>query len=122
MAAGVGVGLVLGLWSFDGPFAVPAWIGEYSDTSRRMIRLGHIALMALGFINVLLGRELARTALSARAVKIASMTMNIGNVFLPLTLFAGALYMPLKYAMSVPACCVFCALAIMAYGSSRRRS
>ncbi len=120
MAAGVGIGLLLGLWSFDGPLAVPDWIGEYTATSRRMIRLGHIALMALGFINVLVGRELPHLALGAGARRVASVTMNIGNVFLPLTLFAGALWPPLKYLMPVPALCVLCAVSLMAYGARQR--
>lgn len=120
MAVGIAVGLLLGMWSFDGPLPVPEWIGDYSDTSRRMVRLGHIALMALGFINVLVGRELQRLPLSSGQKKVASVTMNVGNVFLPLTLFAGAFYMPLKYSMSVPAMCVFVSIGIMALGSWRQ--
>ncbi len=117
MAAGIAVGLLLGMWSFDGPLAAPEWLGDYQDTSRRMVRLGHIALIALGFINVLVGRELPRLPVSPGLQKLASVSMNVGNVFLPLTLFAGALYMPLKYSMSVPALCVFLSVGIMALGS-----
>ena len=45
--------------------------------------------------------------------------MNLGNVFLPLTLFAAAAYQPLKYFMSVPALCVQVALVIVLYGVYR---
>jgi hypothetical protein len=116
-AIGVGTGLVLGLWSFDGPMAVPGWIGEYGETSRRLVRLGHIALIGLGILDILLARELASSGLGARAKQVASGTMIFGNVFLPLTLFAAGAYRPAKYFMSIPATCVFVALALAAYGA-----
>jgi hypothetical protein len=113
---GAATGLILGLWSFDGPFAVPAWLGEYDQTSRRLARLGHIAFFGLGILNLLLAYELKRTTLGSLGRRTASWAMNFGNVFLPLTLFAAAVYRPLKYSMSVPALAVFVALAVAAYG------
>jgi hypothetical protein len=121
MAIGIASGLVLGLWSFDGPAEVPDWIGDYASTPRRMIRLAHIALMALGIINILLSRELPDLALGPGTKRAVSVTMNIGNVFLPATLFAGAVYMPLKYLMAVPALCVLYAVSTMACASLRRQ-
>ena len=118
LAVGAATGLTLGLWSFDGPVAVPLWVGEYGDTSRRMVRLGHIAFFGLGILNILLARELPR--LSDRAGRIASPAMNFGNIFLPLTLFAGAAYPPLKYAMPFPALAVFLALIAAAFGLRAR--
>lgn len=118
LTVGAGTGLVLGLWSFDGPMTVPAWIGEYGDTSRRMVRLGHIAFFGLGILNILLASELPR--LSDRARRIASPAMNFGNAFLPLTLFAAAAYPPLKYLMPIPALAVFVALFAAAFGPRDR--
>ncbi len=118
LAVGAGTGLILGLWSFDGPMAAPAWIGEYGDTSRRMVRLGHIAFFGLGILNILLARELPR--LSDRTRHIASPAMNFGNAFLPLTLFAAAAYPPLKYIMPIPALVVFVALFAAAFGPGDR--
>jgi hypothetical protein len=113
---GAATGLILGLWSFDGPFAVPGWLGEYDQTSRRLARLGHIACFGLGILNLLLAGELRRMPLGPLGRRTASWAMNFGNVFLPLTLFAAAAYRPLKYSMSVPALAVFVALAVTAYG------
>jgi hypothetical protein len=114
----------MGLWSFDGPMAVPRWIGEYGDTSRRLVRLGHIAFVGLGIINVLLGQELARSALGPRARRLASRSMVFGNVGLPIALFAAAAWRPVKYLMPAPALAVFLALLLAATGardaSSRR--
>jgi hypothetical protein len=56
-------------------------------------------------------------ALSDRLRRVAAATMNFGNVFLPMTLFAAAFWHPAKYAMSLPATSVFVALAICARGA-----
>ena len=112
-AVGAVTGLVMGLWSFDGPVAVPGFLGEYADTARRLARLGHIAFFGLGILNVLIGWELDRAALSGRAARLASRSMNFGNIGLPLALFAAAAYRPMKYLMPVPAVAVTVALVVV---------
>jgi hypothetical protein len=114
------VGLVMGLWSFDGPLPTPSWIGDYADTSRRLARLGHIAFIGLGLIDILIERELLRSSLGAAARSVASWAMAFGNVLLPVTLFAAAFYRPAKYAMAVPASAVFLSLVLAALGSRIR--
>ncbi len=117
LAVGVAAGLVMGLWSFDGPLQPPAWIGGYTDTSRRLVRLAHIAFIGLGLIDILIARELAQSALRPKARAVASWSMAFGNVALPLTLVAAAIYSPLKYVMGVPAGAVFLALILAARGT-----
>jgi len=117
LAVGVATGLVMGLWAFDGPVNPPAWLGEYGDTARRLARLGHIAFVGLGLINILLAHELAGSALSERAKRIASRQMNFGNIALPITLFVAAAWRPAKYAMAIPATAVFVALCLTAWGA-----
>jgi hypothetical protein len=114
---GVISGSIMGLWSFDGPFAVPAWLGEYDQTSRRLARLGHIAFFGLGILNVLVAGELRRSGLGFWGRRTASWAMNFGNVFLPLTLFAAAAYRPLKYGMGAPVLAVLLALVLTAYAA-----
>jgi hypothetical protein len=120
LAIGIATGLVMGLWSFDGPLPTPAWLGEYADTPRRLARLGHIAFIGLGTLNILLARELSESALTLSARRLASQAMNLGNVLLPLTLFAAAAWRPAKYAMAVPASAVFVALCLAAWGARRQ--
>lgn len=110
-------GLVMGLWSFDGPVPVPGWLGEYGATARRLARLGHIAFFGLGILNLLLARELSLSALGPQAKRVASLAMNFGNVFLPLTLFSAAAYPPSKYLLPLPAIAVFLAMILAAYGA-----
>ncbi len=116
LACGALTGLTLGLWSFDGPMPTPALLGEYGDTARRLARLGHIACFGLGFLNLLTARELERSGLGPRSRRLAARAMNFGNLLLPLTLFAAAVYGPLKYLMPVPAIAVTTALAMTAWG------
>ena len=42
--AGLIVGGIMGMWSFNGP--MPSPIGDYTSLPRRMIRLSHIAFIA----------------------------------------------------------------------------
>jgi hypothetical protein len=117
MAIGAGSGLIMGLWSFDGPIASP--LGEYGDTSRRLARLGHIAFFGLGMINLHMARELPRLNLTQAWRHATSFLMNFGNIFLPLTLFGAAMMRPVKYAMSLPATAILAALILTAYGVCR---
>jgi hypothetical protein len=117
IAVGIGVGLIMGMWSFDGPLPVPQWLGEYGDTSRRLARLGHIAFIGLGILNILLARELMQSSLDARRKRLASAAMNFGNIVLPLALFAAAAWRPAKYVMGLPATAVFIALVLAAWGA-----
>jgi hypothetical protein len=119
IAVGIATGLVMGLWSFDGPVSTPAWLGEYGDTSRRLARLGHIAFIGLGILNILLARELTVSSLGERGRRLASAAMNFGNVFLPVTLFAAAAWRPAKFTMALPATAVFVAMCLAAWGARR---
>jgi hypothetical protein len=121
MAAGVGSGLVLGLWSFDGPVSVPEWLGPYDATSRRLVRLGHIAFVGLGILDVLLARELPRLALGAGARRAAAGLMILGNALLPPVLVAAGAWRPAKYALPLPATAVFLSLGLAALGAWRAR-
>ena len=122
LVVGIATGLVMGLWSFDGPMATPAWLGEYADTSRRLARLGHIAFIGLGLINILLAHELPHSALGTRARGIASRHMNFGNIVLPIALFAAAAWRPAKYAMAIPATAVFVAMCMAAWGARNQQA
>ncbi len=120
-ALGALTGLVMGLWSFDGPVPVPGWLGDYGSTARRLARLGHIAFFGIGILNLLLARELAVTALGRLGRRVASTAMNLGNVFLPLVIFGAAVFPPLKYLLPLPAGAVFLALVLAALGAAPTR-
>jgi membrane-associated PAP2 superfamily phosphatase len=120
--AGVATGLILGLWSFDGPVPVPAWLGEYGDTPRRLARLGHIACFGIGFLNLHLVRTLEGKRLITGRLRGAARFVNFGNVFLPVALFAAAAIPACKYLLPIPALAVAAGVFLVAFDLARDRS
>ena len=114
LAIGAASGLVLGLWSFDGPVLAPDWAANYGDLPRRLVRLGHIAWFGLGILNLILARQLPDLPLGARSLAVALGAMNLGNLLLPPLPVAAAFLPTLKYLLPVPALAVFTALALRA--------
>jgi hypothetical protein len=45
---GMGVGLLMGIWSFGGPIPVPKLLGDYSALPRTILRHGHAVVLTLG--------------------------------------------------------------------------
>lgn len=120
LATGAVTGLLLGLWSFGGPVPVPAFVGEYDELPRRLLRLGHIAFFGLGMLNFMLSRHIASSSIRRPLGRMALGAMNFGNALLPLTLIAAAFMEPVKYLMSLPAAAVTLALVIGAYAAVQR--
>src|SRR4051812_10507492 len=58
--------------------------GGYGSFRRRIVRLGHIALAALGMVNLLFAATVARVDQSAR---VASVLLIIGGASMPLVCF-----------------------------------
>ena len=119
MAVGAITGLVMGLWSFDGPVPVPGWLGDYGSTARRLVRLGHIACFGVGILNLLLAAEAERKAFLGSTSRWASRLMNLGNIGLPLGLFVAAVVPPTKYLLALPAMAVTISLLLVAGESFR---
>lgn len=117
IAIGAVTGLILSLWSFNGPVPVPEGIGAYVDLSRRLMRLGHIAFFGLGILNIMLARHVASCRLEPAIARLALASMNLGNILLPPILIAASFFTPLKYAASLPAMAVAIALTIGAYAA-----
>ncbi|MFQ5974160.1 MAG: hypothetical protein ACE5Q3_17685 [Alphaproteobacteria bacterium] len=119
LALGAALGLVLGLWSFEGPLPPPSWLGEYADTPRRLVRLGHIAFFGLGILNLLVARDLPRLRLPQRQKRAVRTLMNFGNLILPANLLAAGVFPPVKFLLPLPAVSVFSALLLVAVGAWR---
>ncbi len=119
MSIGALTGMAMGMWSFDGPVPVPGWLGDYGSTARRLVRLGHIACFGIGILNLLFVAEVERRLSVTPVMEWASRCMNLGNIGLPLGLFAAAVYPPLKYALAVPATAVTVSLLLVAWETFR---
>ena len=76
--ASVAMGLWMGL-----KFRDEHWLGGYASLARRMVRLAHIALAALGVVNIEFGRTARELILSSTVVECASLSFMIAAVSMP---------------------------------------
>lgn len=117
--AGIVSGMLLGLWAFDGPLPAPERFAAYDGLPRRLLRLAHIAAMALGLTNIFFGHELPHVALSRIMRVVASRAMIVGGVLMPVLLTAAALDERFKYLLPIPATASLVAVALVCAGLAR---
>lgn len=110
---GILVGAVLGMWSFNGPFPTP--VGDYTDLPRRMLRLSHIAFIALAIINILYGYEINnKSKLKLKTKNTGSVLMIFGAILMPVILILSALVNEsFKYLTTIPATLLIISLLII---------
>jgi hypothetical protein len=60
------------------------WLGGYNSLRRRMLRLGHIAIVALGLVNVLVAYSLPRANIADWQQHTASWAWIVGAITMPL--------------------------------------
>ena len=72
------MGLVMGI-----KFQREDWLGGYNAFPRRMVRLAHIALAALGMLNILFAQSQARLEMAAATARIASVSFVAAAIFMP---------------------------------------
>jgi len=93
------------------------WAGGYGSFPRQALRLGHIAALALGMINVLYGLTAQGLAgLPHWAGVVGPWAMIAGGFLMPAVCLAAAWRRGLKYFFPIPATCITVALAIQAWG------
>ena len=73
---------VMGLW-MGIRFQQENWLGGYSTLPRRMVRLAHIALAALGIVNIEFGRSVGELALSTGLIHGISFAFIVASVSMP---------------------------------------
>ena len=83
------LGILLGLY-MGVKFRSDNWLGGYGALSRRMVRLAHVALIALGMLNIVAAQSLSESHLSGIAVTIASWTMIASVPLMPVCCLAVA--------------------------------
>ncbi len=117
---GLIVGAIMGLWSFNGP--MPSPVGDYTSLPRRMLRLSHIAFIALAIINILYGYEIDKIKVKDKLKRIGSKCMIYGAILMPILLMAAVFFEPLKYLTMISATLVIIAVTIMAVGQIKGMS
>ena len=89
-------GAIVGLFFHRDDF-----LGGYDSFRRRLVRLGHVALAALGMMNVLYGLGPMASAPST-AARSASLAFVIGGVTMPAVCFLTAWRREFRHAFFVP--------------------
>jgi hypothetical protein len=104
--AGVVAGMITGLF-----FHQEQFLGGYTGWSRRLVRLGHIALFGLGFIN--LGFALTTRSLGITSgIELPSILLIVGLVTMPLVCYLAAFRMPLCHLFVIPVLSVLAGVAL----------
>ncbi len=118
--AGALSGMLMGLWSFNGPFPTPDWIGDYDSLPRRFLRLAHVAMFALGLLHMLVARQITSASISPNIDRLGLNAMAAGNILMPTILIAAAAWEPLKYLTPIPTVALTIAFAIAAWSAIRQ--
>ncbi|HZP25867.1 MAG TPA: hypothetical protein VFB90_02350 [Dehalococcoidia bacterium] len=83
-------------------FARAEWLGGYASLRRRLVRLGHIAFTALGFVNIGFALSLQAVPIGAPWREIASLSFIVGAGAMPLVCFLAAWRDQLRALFPVP--------------------
>ena len=92
------------------------WLGGYSAAPRRLIRLGHIAFIALSAINILFGMLIDEASLPEVWKQTGAYAMIIGGIGVPLLCLTAAALRPAKLILPIPASAVLLGNLIIAWG------
>ena len=98
-------------------FHEDGWLGGYASFPRRMLRLGHVALIALGLLNVVAARSLSEGQLGDGARLTASIALGLGAVLMPATCLAVAFRPRLRPAFALPIAALLTGVGLLIRGS-----
>ena len=99
--AGMVVGAVIGL-----KFADDHWLGGYPSWRRRMVRLGHIAFIGTGLLNITYGLTVQSLQAVSGPGQAAGWLLIAGAIAMPLICFLSAWKPPIRHAFFIPVCCL----------------
>ncbi len=109
------LGILGAMWMGSHAFA-PDWLGGYISISRRLLRLAHIAFMALSLTNVLYGLCMDSVSLPIQLKKVGSFSMIIAAVSMPLVCLASIASNSFQIFFCIPVLSFCLAVFIMIVG------
>ena len=110
--AGLLSGAAIGL-----SFHRESFLGGYASFRRRLLRLGHIALVALGVLNLLFSLS-PLPSLDPRSVLLASHAFIFGSLTMPLVCFLAAWKAQFRIFFCVPVLSLSLAVILTIYGGT----
>jgi ABC-type proline/glycine betaine transport system permease subunit len=78
------------------------WLGGYDSWRRRLVRLGHIATVALGMLNVLFALTARYVSLAAWELQTVSIAFVIGGITMPIVCALAAWKQDLRRLFVIP--------------------
>ena len=87
-------------------FHQDTFLGGYASMRRRMVRLGHIACVALGVINIL-------CSLAPGPGALAPILLLVGGILMPVVCFLCAWRTPWRHAFPVPVAALVTAVVLI---------
>lgn len=90
------------------------WLGGYNSWTRRMMRLGHISLVALGLINLAFAFTVKVYGVEDGAILPARLLV-VGLTTMPLVCYLSAFRAAFRHLFFIPALSVIAAAAITAW-------
>lgn len=97
LTLGMASGIYLGL-----NFQRSEWLGGYASWARRLLRLGHVAMIALGALNVLFALTVPLVHFRPGELPLASASFIVGAVTMPLVCGLAAWRPPLRHLFVIP--------------------
>ena len=113
--AGLLSGLALGM-----RFQREDWLGGYGSFPRRLVRLGHISFLGLGFLNLLFALSGPRIHLEAAWLRAASLALIVGGVSMPVCCGLLAWRRTLQPLFAIPVLSLVFAVTLVVIGVVRK--
>ena len=111
MMCGLISGAAIGLFFHQADFA-----GGYGAFRRRLLRLGHVAFLGLGIINILFSVTLAGGILHLSHPRVASILLIAGAGLMPAICFLAAWRSPFRHVFVIPVVCVAITIVMVLKG------
>ncbi len=92
------------------------WLGGYDSWRRRLVRLGHIATVALGAINLLFALSARYIPLLPWELTTCSYAFVIGGVSMPVVCALAAWHKPLRHLFFIPVASLLTAAITLTVG------
>ena len=107
--AGLLVGAGIGMFFHKDP-----WLGGYSSWRRRVLRLGHIASVMVGILNLLFVFSISLGFVDlSKLTDIVSWLFLAGLVGMPVCCYAAAACKPMRFLFPIPATCLIVGTAML---------
>ncbi len=116
IAASMLAGALMGLYAFGEPLPAPDRLETYGAVPRRLLRLAHIAAVALPIINLHYVSWMERSPFPEPKRRCAYRLLLAGTLGLPVLLTVAAFFRPALYALPVPVTALLGSIVSLARG------